>query len=247
MLRRIALLFTLLTACEGDDEKPGSGGQGGQDAGSDGFASSPDAGGDAPAAKRDQVTNAGAACRTANTCTGQAPTCQTMLLLLGQEIPFPGGYCSAPCQNNVECGPTGECPVSESLKGLSSIPLITPEIRATLEAAIPSHCYERCTTDSQCRTEDGYRCATIVTALTQSAGQAGLSVGGFDVSLFLAGQIVESKYCLPPAPALLDAGAPDGGASDAGGDARSADASSDASSSDASSDADPSDAQTSGG
>jgi hypothetical protein len=242
MVRRIALL-ALLTACGGDDEKPAT------DAGSHLDASSPalDAGSDAQAAKPNQVTNPGAACRTANTCTGEAPSCQTMLSLLGQEIPFPGGYCSALCKNNVECGPTGECPVGESLKALTGIPLITPDIRATIEAAAPSHCYERCTMDSQCRTDEGYRCASIVTALSEGAGQAGLNVGGFNISLFLSGPIVDSKYCLPPAPPQPDAGAVDAGNPSDAGDAGS-DVSSDAAPADAGGDdAAPSDAQAGGG
>jgi hypothetical protein len=246
MVRRIALL-ALLTACGGDDEKPDTDAGGRLDAGSDASGPTPDAGSDAQAAKPNQVTNPGAACRTANTCTGEAPSCQTMLSLLGQEIPFPGGYCSALCKNNVECGPTGECPVGESLKGLTSIPLITPDIRATIEAAAPSHCYERCTMDSQCRTAEGYRCASIVTALSEGAGAAGLNVGGFNISLFLSGPIRDSKYCLPPAPpqpdggAMVDAGNPSD-AGDAGNDA-----SSDAAPADAGGDATASDAQAAGG
>jgi hypothetical protein len=250
MLRRIALL-ALLTACgSDDDEKPApDAGQGGP--GNDASVQPQDAGSDAQAAKPNQVTNAGAACRTANTCMGEAPSCQTMLSLLGQQIPFPGGYCSAACKNNIECGPTAECPVGESLKTLTASPLIPAEFRGTIEAAAPSHCYERCTMDSQCRVAEGYRCTSIVTALTEGAGQAGLNVGGFNVSLFLSGPIVDSKYCLPPPPVLPDAGLPDAGPSDAGADAALTDAGSDAALSDAGSDAAAndaaSDAQADGG
>jgi hypothetical protein len=146
------------------------------------------------------VTNVGVACRAANGCMGEKPACQTMLSLLGQDIPFPGGYCSAPCQDNRECGEAGECPVGESLKGIPAT------LRGLVGGAAPSNCYERCNADSDCRTDEKYRCATIVTALTEGAGGAGLSIAGFNVADLLTGPIKDSKYCLPPAPEVPDAG-----------------------------------------
>jgi hypothetical protein len=215
MVRRMMVLIALLGACGGDDDKPSRDGQAHPDAGSDSGAV-PDAGSAADAAKPNQVTNAGIACRSANGCSGEAPSCQTMLSLLGQDIPFPGGYCSAVCKSNLECGPTGECPVAESLKGLTSIPFLTADLRSLVETAAPSNCYERCTGDDQCRTAEGYRCATIVAALSEGAGQAGLNVGGLNLSTLLSGPIRDAKYCLPPAPPQPDAGQLDAGATDAG-------------------------------
>jgi hypothetical protein len=61
---------------------------------------------------------------------------------------------------------------------------------------------------------------TIVGALKEAAGCAGLDAGGLDVSSFPTGPITESKYCSPPTPVLPDAGSPmpgrDAAAADAG-------------------------------
>jgi hypothetical protein len=221
MIRRMTLATALLFGACGDDPEPKTKEDAGQSVRNDaGPISAVDASVDAePPVTPDLVTNVGEACRSANACAGEKPSCQTMLSLLGQEVPFPGGYCSTPCQDNRECGEAGECPVGESLK------TIPATFRALLGGAAPSHCYARCSKDADCRTDEKYRCATIVSALSEGAGGAGLSVAGFDVSAFLSGPIVESKYCLPPAPevpdagpAILDAGAAqDAAAADAAG------------------------------
>jgi hypothetical protein len=227
MIRRITLAAVLFVSACGDDtdSKPKEDASTPtNDTGKDaGMQSAPDAGsGAGPAVTPDVVTNVGKACRTENGCMGEGPACQTMLSLLGQQVPFPGGYCSAQCSDNRECGETGECPVGESLKAIPAA------LRSLIGGAAPSNCYERCTSNADCRTDEGYRCATIVSALSEGAGGAGLNVAGFDVSAFLSGPILDSKYCLPPAPAVPDAGAPvvDAGAPavDAGVDAGPADA-----------------------
>lgn len=217
MIRRITLAAVLLVSACGDDSEPKTK----EDAGSALPAESPDAAtpsavdagrdAEAPIAiTPDAVTNVGATCKSANACMGVKPSCQTMLSLLGEEIPFPSGYCSAPCTENRECGASGECPVGESLKNVPGV------FRGVFMSAAPSNCYERCTQDSECRTGEGYRCTTIVTALSEGAGEAGLSVAGFDVRMFLTGPIVDSKYCLPPDPLVPVGSAPDAGGSDAG-------------------------------
>jgi hypothetical protein len=232
MIRRMTLATALLFGACGDDsdtktkEKEDAGQGVRTDAGP---VTAADAAVDAePAVTPDLVTNVGEACRSANACEGGKPSCQTMLSLLGQEVPFPGGYCSTPCQDNRECGKEGECPVGESLKAIPAT------FRGLLGGAAPSHCYARCTKDADCRTDEKYRCATIVTALSEGAGSAGLNIAGLDVSTLLSGPIVESKYCLPPAPEVPDAGpaivdagqsaAQDAGAADAAADAADADA-----------------------
>ncbi len=221
MIRRVTLAAALLlSACgeESDSKTKEDAGSDGVDAGRDaGGESTPDTG---PPVTPNVVTNVGEPCGSANGCKGGKPSCQTALDLLGVEVAFPGGYCSASCADNRECGDDGECPVGEALKAV-------PELfRGLLSGFAPSHCYQRCTKDSDCRTDEEYRCVTIVSSLTEAAGGAGLDVGGLDVSTFLTGPISESKYCLPPAPELPDAGlfpipgqdaaAPDAGSSDAG-------------------------------
>jgi hypothetical protein len=164
-----------------------------------------------------------------------------MLSLFGAEgVTFPGGYCSATCQAHIECGASGECPVAESIKALGALANAIPA------GVLPSHCYERCASAADCRTDQGYRCDTIVAALGASLPQ----VGGFDLGSFLSGPIRDSKYCLPPAPPPPDGGSGDGGAGDGGsgdggagggdggaGDGGSADGGGDGGPSDAGSDA----------
>lgn len=204
MIRRFAFAALLLgaVACgdDGDDNKP-TPDAGGTDAGADaGYTPVPD-----------RVTNVGEACTAATECEGAAgKTCTTSISLLGPAIAFPGGYCSATCQANIECGTGGECPVGESLKN-SPIP-----IPGGASGLIPSYCYKTCTADTDCRTDVGYRCATIASALTPAGGGGGGGV--FDIGSIigmLPGQIRDSKYCLPPAPPPADGGVSDAGTSDA--------------------------------
>lgn len=199
---RTVLALTLLTAaCGGsnddDDDAP-------KDAGHDASGEKPsekDASASAPQdagleVKPDQVTNAGEACASAKSCKGEAPTCMTSLTLAGQPVSFPGGYCSAQCGNNNECGADGECPVGESLKDFIGIPLLSPQALANF---VPSHCYQPCSSNADCREGEGYRCATIVNALSEGAG-GGLVFLGINVGQLLTGPIQEKTYCLPPAP-----------------------------------------------
>lgn len=229
MIRRASLAAVLLLGACGEESKTKEdAGNGSVDAGADagrdaGSATTPDTG-SGPVVIPDVVTNVGEGCSSAASCEGGKPSCQTALDLLGVEIRFPGGYCSATCADNLECGDDGECPIGEALKAV-------PELfRGLISGLAPSHCYQRCSDDSDCRGDEEYRCVTIVGALNEAAGGAGLDVGGVDVSSLLTGPISESKYCLPPAPELPDAGplpipVQDAGGADAGGaDAGGADA-----------------------
>jgi hypothetical protein len=238
MIRRVTLATVLLLgACgESDAKTKEDAGDGTADAGRDAdAATTPDTGSGGPPVTPDVVTNVGRSCGSAASCEGEKPSCQTALDLLGVEIPFPGGYCSATCADNLECGADGECPIGESLKAV-------PELfRGLISGFAPSHCYQHCSDDSDCRTDEEYRCVSIVGALNEAAGSAGLDVGGLDVSSFLTGPITDSKYCLPPTPELPDAGPlPMPGQDAAAADAGVADAGMvDAAASDAASSGDP--------
>ena len=219
------LLATAACGSDGDDDKKTE--DSGTDAGGkpDGGASPVDAtvGVDTSVPLQpNKVTNTGAACTTANNCQGESPSCMQNLTVVTQQIAFPGGYCSAPCKGNTECGATAECPVAESLKGLPSIPGFD------LTTFIPSNCFVPCTSDSQCRTSEKYRCASILSAITEGAS---LNLGPIDIGSLLMGPIKDSTYCLPPAPPRPDAGADastpssDAGAADTGAADTGADAS----------------------
>lgn len=92
----------------------------------------------------------GSAC-TANTeCTGANARCVTQLLVL----PIPGGYCSAHCTNDRQCGPTGACPFA-GVAGLAKAFL--PDAGALADSA--SVCVKKCTTAADCRT--GYVCQAL--------------------------------------------------------------------------------------
>src|SRR5689334_17561583 len=98
MIRRFAFAALLLgaVACgdDSDDPKP-TPDAGGTDAGG------VDAG-YTPVPNR--VTNAGTPCTAANACEGtDGKSCLTTLAAgVGPSISFPGGYCSATCQSNIE-------------------------------------------------------------------------------------------------------------------------------------------------
>jgi hypothetical protein len=57
-------------------------------------------------------------------------------------ILFPGGYCSAVCTSDPECGPLGDCVNVMDLG---------------------RYCLRRCTwTSEECRTAEGYECSLLV-------------------------------------------------------------------------------------
>jgi hypothetical protein len=68
-----------------------------------------------PAADPLPDTTTGDACASDTDCGGAAGTCQTQLPVsgfggaFGQTTPAPGGYCSQPCQEDLDCGAGGLC------------------------------------------------------------------------------------------------------------------------------------------
>lgn len=54
-------------------------------------------------------------------------------------ITFPGGYCSADCTSDDDCGPDGDC----------------------IDAVIMSLCLKTCTSGSDCRESEGYTCDAL--------------------------------------------------------------------------------------
>ena len=113
----------------------------------------------------------GSACTMDTECTEPADaTCQTTVGSGMFSYEFPGGYCTAECtamSGSAECGAGAEC-VSVGFGGFGA-----------------SFCAKTCSSDADCRIEDGYSCQAPP-----------LMVGGGS-----------STYCLPP----FDAGGLDGG------------------------------------
>lgn len=68
-------------------------------------------------------------------CTGVPSDTRFCMDYMWGFIPFPGGYCTAWCGSDSDCGTGGGCAVGQ--------------------------CFKRCADDSECRTTEGYTCRTI--------------------------------------------------------------------------------------
>ncbi len=79
----------------------------------------------------------GDGCVSDEDCGGVPSTSSYCMTDIGGYIPFPGGYCSASCTTNDECGPGGFC----------------------LNVYIMSFCLKECDDGSDCREGEGYECA----------------------------------------------------------------------------------------
>jgi len=225
MIRRFAFATLLLTAVacgdDSDDPKPTE--------------TPKDGGIDAAAPPMLRVDNTGAACTMPSDCTGSSfaqclknsPSSPIQLAIFPASVPYPGGFCSATCTDDIECKGTGAvCPLA---------PLVAlggPTIAGFIGNF--STCMVKCAVPSDCRTTDGWRCVSLNEAVPQlgtlagGAGDAGTDGG------------LNQTFCFPPAVIDPDAGVADGGtdagASDAGTDAAAADAATDATAADATTD-----------
>jgi hypothetical protein len=87
--------------------------------------------------------------------------CLTELMVLGNLVEFPGGYCSASCEASTECGAAGACPVGETKAELASTPM------ASVFAMLPSNCLETCESATDCRVSEGYDCKPMTAAMPE--------------------------------------------------------------------------------
>jgi hypothetical protein len=150
--------------------------------------------------KPPEESNVGAACSGEIDCAGEADAClitQTLSgfgVTAGGVIRYQGGYCTAACTRDADCGKTGKCPVGEALSAADIPPQYTSIAQDILDTA--SNCYQPCVAPSDCRS--GYQCNTIPGALT------GEGVGAEAVDLvirtLIEGPISMEKYCLPLGP-----------------------------------------------
>lgn len=219
MIRRFAFAALILgaVACgdDGEDKK---------EAATPADASTPD--GAAPyVATKDKITNQGAACKTASDCTGAKPECLPNLNLFIASVTYPGGQCTAPCREDVECGGGDNiCPLGPLFAlgaGAGTGGMAAPML--PISPDMISKCQKKCTSDDQCRKDEGYRCTTLAVAfptvapiLSTLAGSASGADGGAGLSAGL-----NQTFCFPPAAATpADASVQaEAGAADAGVDA----------------------------
>jgi hypothetical protein len=192
---------------------PGCGGSGGSSARVDGGPDDEDAGSSVDGAsggedggERDDggtrplvETNTGSACSADDACTGGGTNrCLTVV----QDYTFPSGYCTTTCAADDECGADGRCPLAPLLTS-PLLPLLPGDIQEAIREF--SSCFRSCSSDDDCRVDDGYRCGPG-RELFPTLGQLGVDTSAL--------------YCLPPAPdMLLDSGTDAGPGLDAGSDA----------------------------
>ncbi|HVZ32693.1 MAG TPA: hypothetical protein VG963_09725 [Polyangiaceae bacterium] len=185
-MNRLLILLALAgvgtaMACgdDGDDDSSST-----QDAGNHDAATVNDAG---QVSRGTQIDNVGAECTSNSDCKGKG-TIMCYNNFLGTD--YPGGYCSAACMADDECGTNGACPVAQ----LNTLPLVGTFVAGLL----PENCLLKCdkSQSSACRT--GYNCQSLDDAL----GAAASLIGGF-----LPANLTSQPYCLPPVNITI----PDGG------------------------------------
>jgi hypothetical protein len=194
MMKRllVSIAFASVLACGDDDEPAPSPADGGREAGGP-IVRDMDA-----SASTVRVTNVGAACDMDRDCTGALATCAEATL---QNVPLPGGYCTASCLSAEQCG-NGDCPFGELVAAVGVG-------NAALGGLTAGQCVQRCTElgqRSSCR--EGYVCTNYA------------SISPLAVAL----PAWQRPVCLPMA-AAVDGGARDASSSsDGAADADAVDA-----------------------
>ncbi|MDB4989526.1 MAG: hypothetical protein JWN04_4704 [Myxococcaceae bacterium] len=180
-LLTVLALASFAVAC-GDDsgDSPTVTKDGGIDSGAH------DAGG-ADSSVGPKVVNVGAMCGQTSECTGSAATCD-LHTALGQVNQ--GGYCSASCLQNDECGPNGDCPIGEVIRAIG------PTMGQTAGT-----CFAKCTPGATSVCRSGYVCSDLLTVLT-AAGVPNLP--NATVAATAAPSLLRN-VCLP-IPQALDGG-----------------------------------------
>jgi hypothetical protein len=156
-----------------------------------------------------KIINPGAACTADRDCMGTAGSCQQSLGTGMQSIPLPGGYCTAACTADAECGPGGGCPIAETTSKLSIPGLDLKSIQALFP--IPSSCLDRCDPRAANDCRDGYTCLSVREVIPQEF-RPFAALAGVPLSVLAA------SYCVPPLTPPDPGPGPtqDAGASDAG-------------------------------
>lgn len=116
------------------------------------------------------IENLGAPCKVNEDCKGTGTRCITTSQISG--LVYPGGFCTAGCASDAECGTGGWCPLATMDAG------VFPSAEVQKAVTI---CLLKCEADKDCR--EGYVCTTE-SSLT-----------------FLPPSDSTQKYCRPPVPA----------------------------------------------
>ncbi len=99
-----------------------------------------------PVTEEPEVGIVGDPCYSSTQCPGVPGAGRICLTSIMGYITFPGGYCSASCTTDGDCGPWGDC-----------VDLVD----------LGHYCLKRCTLfGDQCRIAEGYQCATVITEQT---------------------------------------------------------------------------------
>lgn len=159
-MRRILILLSMATGLLACADNPGSGG---------------DLPGQRSLEQAEEVVkpvieNLGVSC-TANTdCKGTDTRCITTSTISG--LTYPGGFCTAGCAKDADCGENGWCPLAALDAGVFP----SPEVQKGVTI-----CLLKCEADTDCR--EGYICSS----------ESSLS--------FIPPSENPQKYCRPPVPA----------------------------------------------
>ncbi len=139
-----------------------------------------------PISRGKQIDNVGGACTANSDCKGGGS------LMCYQDFlgtPYPGGYCSATCVTDDECGSEGACPVAQ----LTSIPLVGQFITGFL----PQNCLLKCDKAKTGACREDYECNSLDDVISNVAASSGFGgLGGIGSSLL--GAVATQPYCLPP-------------------------------------------------
>jgi hypothetical protein len=109
-------------------------------------------------------------------------------------VDLPGGYCTAPCKTDDECGTGGSC--FSSAQVLVTLGVVEPDGLQDLDGflGLDGVCLEPCDRDTDCRGDEGYVCRSAAdgSALVQQL----LPVTDAGIAPLLPPPF----YCLPPVP-----------------------------------------------
>jgi len=83
--------------------------------------------------------NVGDACSTPEDCSGIPAANKQCLTQIGSFVTFEGGYCSASCTSDPECGTDGKC----------------------VNIILASYCLKACDSPTDCRTTENYTCGEL--------------------------------------------------------------------------------------